>query len=237
DRAGRRPPPVEARGPRPRPRVPRPCRARREGRQLSGGALGRAAAAGRDRAGARDAAEGDAVRRADLCARRRARARGARRDGGARARRHDDGRRLPRAPLRAPRRELRVDDGRRPHRRGGAAGRVLLGAEGRADQAVPLAGRVKLLLLDDGGPDAELSGFEVVREPQDDVVAVLTVPRYPVGEELLARLPALRVVGTASVGYDHVDLEAAERRRVAVVSVPDYCTEEVADHTLALLYA
>jgi len=45
------------------------------------------------------------------------------------------------------------------------------------------------------------------------------------------------VVGTATVGFDHVDLEEAERRRVAVVSVPDYCTEEVADHTLALLYA
>ena len=53
----------------------------------------------------------------------------------------------------------------------------------------------------------------------------------------MAQLPALRVVGTASVGFDHVDIEAAERRGVAVVSVPDYCTEEVADHTLALLYA
>ena len=40
----------------------------------------------------------------------------------------------------------------------------------------------------------------------------------------MAQLPALRVVGTASVGFDHVDLEAAERRGVAVVSVPDYCT-------------
>jgi D-3-phosphoglycerate dehydrogenase len=77
----------------------------------------------------------------------------------------------------------------------------------------------------------------VVSVPQDDVVAVLTMPAHPVGEKLMAQLPALRVVGTASVGFDHVDLEAAERRGVAVVSVPDYCTEEVADHTLALLYA
>jgi D-3-phosphoglycerate dehydrogenase len=96
---------------------------------------------------------------------------------------------------------------------------------------------VKLLLLDDGYPADVLSGFEVVREPQDDVVVVLTMPARAVGEELMARLPALRVVGTATVGFDHVDLDAAERRGVAVVSVPDYCTEEVADHTLALLYA
>jgi D-3-phosphoglycerate dehydrogenase len=96
---------------------------------------------------------------------------------------------------------------------------------------------VKLLLLDGRYPEAELAGFEVVLAPQEDVVGVLTMPGRPVGEELMVQLPALRVVGTASVGFDHVDVEAAERRGVMVVSVPDYCTEEVADHTLALLYA
>jgi D-3-phosphoglycerate dehydrogenase len=96
---------------------------------------------------------------------------------------------------------------------------------------------VKLLLLDERYPADALAGFEVVREPQEDVVAVLTMPGHAVGEQLMARLPKLRVVGTATVGFDHVDLDAAEQRGVAVVSVPDYCTEEVADHTLALLYA
>jgi D-3-phosphoglycerate dehydrogenase len=96
---------------------------------------------------------------------------------------------------------------------------------------------VKLLLLDGRYPAAELAAFEVVDAPQDDVVALLTMPGTPVGEELLAQLPALRVVGTATVGFDHIDVDAADRRGVAVVSVPDYCTEEVADHTLALLYA
>jgi len=94
-----------------------------------------------------------------------------------------------------------------------------------------------VLLLDERYPASELAGFEVVTVPQEDVVAVLTLPRKPVGEELMAQLSALRVVGTASVGFDHIDVEAAERRGVAVVSAPDYCTEEVADHTLALLYA
>jgi D-3-phosphoglycerate dehydrogenase len=96
---------------------------------------------------------------------------------------------------------------------------------------------VKLLLLDERFPVELLTGFEVVREPQDDVVAVLTMPERAVGEELLDRLPALRVVGTATVGFDHIDVEAADARGIAVVSVPDYCTQEVADHALALLYA
>jgi D-3-phosphoglycerate dehydrogenase / 2-oxoglutarate reductase len=95
---------------------------------------------------------------------------------------------------------------------------------------------VKVLVTEDGYPPELLEGFEVVRAPQDDVVAVLTI-RTRVEEELLARLPALRVVGTPSVGFDHIDVEAAESRGIAVVSVPDYCTQEVADHTLALLYA
>ncbi len=96
---------------------------------------------------------------------------------------------------------------------------------------------MKLLLLDERFPAELLTGFEVVRVPQDDVVAVLTMPEWAVGEELLDRLPALRVVGTATVGFDHIDVDAADARGVAVVSVPDYCTQEVADHTLALLYA
>jgi D-3-phosphoglycerate dehydrogenase / 2-oxoglutarate reductase len=93
---------------------------------------------------------------------------------------------------------------------------------------------VKVLLLDERYPPELLAGFEVVRTPQEDVVGVLTIGQ-PVGAELFAQLPALRVVATATVGYDHIDIEAAEERGVAVVSVPDYCTQEVADHALALL--
>ena len=92
------------------------------------------------------------------------------------------------------------------------------------------------VLLADEYPAEVLEGFEVVHAPQDDVVAVLTV-RTPVGEELFAQLPSLRVVGTPTVGFDHIDVEAADARGIAVVNVPDYCTQEVADHTLALLLA
>jgi D-3-phosphoglycerate dehydrogenase len=95
---------------------------------------------------------------------------------------------------------------------------------------------VKLLLLDEGYPPELLEGFEVVRAPEDDVVGALTIDTA-VGEELFSMLPALRVVATPTVGFDHIDLDAAESRGIAVVSVPDYCTQEVADHALALLLA
>ncbi len=54
---------------------------------------------------------------------------------------------------------------------------------------------------------------------------------------LLDRLPQLRVVARCGSGYDKVDVEAAHARGVEVVYVPDYGTDDVADHTLALLLA
>jgi D-3-phosphoglycerate dehydrogenase len=69
----------------------------------------------------------------------------------------------------------------------------------------------------------------------DDVVALLIGTDVRVTAEDLARLPALKVVASCSVGYDHVAYEEAERRGVWVCNVPDYCVEEVADHSLALL--
>jgi D-3-phosphoglycerate dehydrogenase len=71
----------------------------------------------------------------------------------------------------------------------------------------------------------------------DDVVGLLTGPDFPVGAAELARLPALKVVATCSVGYDHVDLDVAAERGIWVCNVPDYCVEEMADSSLALLLA
>jgi D-3-phosphoglycerate dehydrogenase len=69
----------------------------------------------------------------------------------------------------------------------------------------------------------------------NDVVALLIGTDVRVEADDLARLPALRVVASCSVGFDHVAYEEAERRGVWVCNVPDYCIEEVADHSLALL--
>ena len=69
----------------------------------------------------------------------------------------------------------------------------------------------------------------------DDVLGLLVGPDYPVNREDVERLPALRVVATCSVGYDHVDLEAAAARGIRVANVPDYCVEEMAESTVAML--
>ena len=44
-----------------------------------------------------------------------------------------------------------------------------------------------------------------------------------------------RVISRCGVGVDNIDVDAAARHGLQVTYVPDYCVEEVADHTLALL--
>ena len=71
----------------------------------------------------------------------------------------------------------------------------------------------------------------------DDVVGLLISPDQEVGATELDRLPALRIVATCSVGYDSVVTAAAADRGIWVCNVPDYCVEEMADTSLALLLA
>lgn len=56
-----------------------------------------------------------------------------------------------------------------------------------------------------------------------------------VSAELLAALPALRLVATRSTGFDHIDLEACRKRGIAVANVPSYGENTVAEHTFALI--
>lgn len=48
-------------------------------------------------------------------------------------------------------------------------------------------------------------------------------------------MPNLKIVCVPGVGYDHVDVDLATQRGVWVSNIPDYCIDEVADHTVAML--
>jgi D-3-phosphoglycerate dehydrogenase len=57
------------------------------------------------------------------------------------------------------------------------------------------------------------------------------------GEVSFAQAPRLRCVVRAGVGYNNIDAAAATRHGVIVCNVPDYGTEEVADHAIMFLLA
>ncbi len=75
---------------------------------------------------------------------------------------------------------------------------------------------------------------------EEDVIAAagdaeaLVVQYAPITDHVLATLPRLKAVGRYGVGVDNVDVDAATSHGVAVCNVPDYGTEDVSDHAIAL---
>jgi D-3-phosphoglycerate dehydrogenase len=75
---------------------------------------------------------------------------------------------------------------------------------------------------------------------EDEVIAAakdadaIVVQYAPVTEKVLAALPNLKAVGRYGVGVDTVDVAGATAHNVAVCNVPDYGTEDVSDHAIAL---
>lgn len=58
-----------------------------------------------------------------------------------------------------------------------------------------------------------------------------------VGAKAIAAMKRCKVIARYGVGVDIVDVEAATARGILVTNVRDYCTEEVADHAIALWLA
>ena len=59
--------------------------------------------------------------------------------------------------------------------------------------------------------------------------------RTRIDAEAIGHLERCRLIVRLGVGFDIVDVAAAANRGIPVSNVPDYCTNEVADHTIALL--
>lgn len=70
-----------------------------------------------------------------------------------------------------------------------------------------------------------------------DVEGLLVRSQVRVDEGLLARLPSLKVVVTATSGFDHLDLAALERRRITAMFCPEGNAQSAAELTWALILA
>lgn len=85
------------------------------------------------------------------------------------------------------------------------------------------------------GLEAAWGSASAVDAPEE-VEALVTI-RAPVGPELLAGLPNLRVVAVAFTGHEVVDLPACRERGIAVANAPGYATDSAAELTLGLALA
>lgn len=69
----------------------------------------------------------------------------------------------------------------------------------------------------------------------EDVEGVVIRSKTKLDREAIARAKNLKAIGRAGVGYDNVDVEAANERGVLVMNVPEGNTLAAAEHTVALL--
>jgi glyoxylate reductase len=73
--------------------------------------------------------------------------------------------------------------------------------------------------------------------PRGDWIGLVPLLSRWVGGTELKHLAKLRIVANVAVGYNNIDLVAAELRRVMVTNTPDVLTDATADLTWALILA
>jgi D-3-phosphoglycerate dehydrogenase len=69
-----------------------------------------------------------------------------------------------------------------------------------------------------------------------DADAVIT-QFAPVNADVIAEMRKAKAIVRYGIGYDNVDCDAARAKGIPVCNIPDYCIDEVADHTLAFILA
>ena len=56
-----------------------------------------------------------------------------------------------------------------------------------------------------------------------------------IDKDVISNLKNCRIIARSAVGYDNIDLDAASSANIPVTNVPDYCVEEVSNHTLMMI--
>lgn len=95
-----------------------------------------------------------------------------------------------------------------------------------------LAGLAELNILQPPQRKTEEGLIEALRDADGILNESITITR-----RIIESLEKCRIIVRYGVGYDNVDVDAATERGILVCNVPDYCIDEVADHTMALILA
>lgn len=65
----------------------------------------------------------------------------------------------------------------------------------------------------------------------------LVVVYEKITREIIEELNECKIIVRMGIGFNNIDLEAATDKGIYVVNVPDYCIDEVSDHTISLAFA
>ena len=85
-------------------------------------------------------------------------------------------------------------------------------------------------------PDDRLYSKDELIEQARGAQAILPCHTEHLSADVIERLPAeVRIIANFSVGYDHVDVEAAQRRGIVVTNTPDVLSDATAELTMMLM--
>jgi len=76
---------------------------------------------------------------------------------------------------------------------------------------------------------------DLVLDKVKDTSILSTFIKSKVDRAIIDSLPALKFISTRSTGFDHIDVEYARSKNIAVANVPTYGENTVAEHTFALI--
>jgi D-3-phosphoglycerate dehydrogenase len=105
-------------------------------------------------------------------------------------------------------------------------------------EAGPVCGLDEELIRKNGGTTRygrAADEGERVRIAENAEVVVLGGARL--SREFFAALPHLKGVVRLGIGVDNIDLEAATELGIVVANIPEFCSDEVAEHALGLMVA
>jgi D-3-phosphoglycerate dehydrogenase len=83
---------------------------------------------------------------------------------------------------------------------------------------------------------AEAPTSEAIMQAMRNADAAL-VTYAKITAEMIGQMTRCRIISRFGIGVDNVDIAAATKAGIVVTRVPDYCIDEVSDHTMALLLA
>ena len=111
--------------------------------------------------------------------------------------------------------------------------------------------RMQVAITDFTFPNLEIeeqilceAGCEILRGPcesADELVrlvrgADVVITQFAdINRDVVNAMQRARGIVRYGIGYDNVDCDAARTRGIPVCNIPDYCIDEVADHTLAFI--
>ena len=87
----------------------------------------------------------------------------------------------------------------------------------------------KIKLTSEKNPNKE--ALKVLTQDADYIITQFA----KLDNEIINNFNKAKIIVRYGVGYDNVDIKAARSKNIPVCNVPDYCIDEVADHTIAFI--